>query len=152
MVAYSFKRRFVDPIKVGLGVQTVISAVRPKLQTIRADRRRHARPGEELQLYFGMRTKQCTLIGRARCIEVCSIILTFEAPACVAICDYDDGHCKNSFEGKALDEFARTDGFNNWGDMIEFWHAEHLEAFEQGSFPGVIIFWEPLAAAEAKAA
>ena len=27
--------------------------------------RRHARPGEQLQLFTGMRTRQCRLIGRA---------------------------------------------------------------------------------------
>ncbi|MEJ0016825.1 MAG: ASCH domain-containing protein [Acetobacteraceae bacterium] len=46
MVAYSFKRDFAAPILAGI-----------KRQTIRADRRRHARPGEVLQLYTGMRTK-----------------------------------------------------------------------------------------------
>lgn len=45
MVAYSFQKRFVEPIRSGR-----------KRQTIRADRKRHARPGEVLQLYSGMRT------------------------------------------------------------------------------------------------
>lgn len=45
MVAYSYKRRFVTPIRVGLGLL-------PKRQTIRAHGlRRHARAGEELQHY-----------------------------------------------------------------------------------------------------
>ena len=35
VVSYSFKRQFIDPIKRGT-----------KRQTIRADRKRHARPGE----------------------------------------------------------------------------------------------------------
>ena len=48
MVAYSFKRRFREPILAG-----------SKQQTIRADRKRHARRGEALQLYTGMRTTQC---------------------------------------------------------------------------------------------
>ena len=53
MVAYSLKPRFIPPILSGA-----------KRQTIRAiSRRRHAIPGETLQLYTGMRTKQCRLIG-----------------------------------------------------------------------------------------
>lgn len=52
MVAYSFKRQFGPPILAGT-----------KGGTIRNDRKRHARPGEELQLYHGMRTKSCTLIA-----------------------------------------------------------------------------------------
>lgn len=39
MVAYSFRKRFGPPILAGT-----------KAQTIRADRKRHARPGEEVQL------------------------------------------------------------------------------------------------------
>jgi len=56
MVAYSFKAQFREPILAGT-----------KRQTIRADRKRHARLGEALQLYTGMRTRQCKLIGRATC-------------------------------------------------------------------------------------
>ncbi len=51
MVAYSFDRRFVPAIVSGA-----------KRQTIRAHRARHARPGETLQLYTGMRTRQCRKI------------------------------------------------------------------------------------------
>ncbi|WP_292672606.1 hypothetical protein [Mesorhizobium sp.] len=48
MVAYSFKTMF--------GPQ--VSALM-KRQTVRADRKRHARPGEPVQLYQGMRTRNC---------------------------------------------------------------------------------------------
>jgi hypothetical protein len=47
VVAYSFRQQFRPPILAGT-----------KRQTIRADRKRHARPGEQLQLYTGMRTRQ----------------------------------------------------------------------------------------------
>jgi uncharacterized protein YqfB (UPF0267 family) len=66
MVAYSFKARFVEPILAGT-----------KTQTIRADRKRHARPGEDLQLYTAMRTKQCKLIRVARCTQIVSVMLSF---------------------------------------------------------------------------
>jgi len=59
MVAYSFRARFREPILVGA-----------KRQTIRADRKRHARPGEQLQLYTGMRTRECAIIARALCSQV----------------------------------------------------------------------------------
>jgi hypothetical protein len=63
MVAYSFKRQFVDPIRSGT-----------KAQTIRGRRiRPHAVPGDALQLYCGMRTKGCFLIARATCREVSPI-------------------------------------------------------------------------------
>ncbi|MFO0729377.1 MAG: MT-A70 family methyltransferase [Nitrospiraceae bacterium] len=65
MVAYSFKSRFLPPIARGL-----------KRQTIRAPRSRHARPGERLQLYAGMRTRHCyKIIPDPVCLEVCDIEL-----------------------------------------------------------------------------
>jgi uncharacterized protein YqfB (UPF0267 family) len=64
VVAYSFQQRFAPPILSGT-----------KQQTIRADRKRHARPGEEMQLYTGMRTKQCELICRTTCISVVPITI-----------------------------------------------------------------------------
>lgn len=68
MVAYSYKARFVEPIRLGLEPGPWIPGM--KRQTIRADRKRHARPGEEIQHYRGMRTRQCFLIGRAICEAV----------------------------------------------------------------------------------
>jgi hypothetical protein len=48
MVAYSFHRQFVDPIRQGV-----------KTGTVRAARMRHANVGERIQLYTAMRTKHC---------------------------------------------------------------------------------------------
>lgn len=135
MVAYSFKRRFVDPIKAGLGhAPSRYYLTMPKRQTIRADRKRHARPGEELQLYCGMRTKGCFLIGRARCIDVQSIRLR-RLDRLVKIGDRPQ--LRRLFE---LDAFARADGFADWHDLTEFWRDEHAGQ----NFVGVIIFWEPI--------
>lgn len=51
MVAYSFQPIFAPVIVSG-----------EKGQTIRAPRKRHARAGEALQLYSGMRTRHCVKI------------------------------------------------------------------------------------------
>jgi hypothetical protein len=59
MVAHSFQSRFAEPVLDG-----------SKDGTIGADRRRHARPGEQLQIYVGMRTKQCRLITRKICVAI----------------------------------------------------------------------------------
>lgn len=83
MVAYSFKKRFVDPIRVGLSSVSLSFDCQPKRQTIRSiGKRRHARPGETLQLYTAMRTKQCRKIGDARCMGVEGVLLKWsEWPA-----------------------------------------------------------------------
>lgn len=134
MVAYSFKQRFANPILYGLGL-TPVGESDPlfKRQTIRADRKRHARPGEELQLYTGMRTKHCHLIGRARCISVDPIEIHVLAGRVII-------RQTSIISGRALDDFARADGFKMWGEMREFWHVEHPG---QHVFTGVLIKWEP---------
>ena len=139
MVAYSFHARFVAPIERGL----VLGPRRPgmKRHTIRADRKRHAREGEEMQLYQGMRTKHCRLLGRPVCTVVRPITLIFN--------DADD-----ELEGivspggiaqwgyASLDDFADGDGFADWQELKAFWRIKHVGVDE---FAGVIIFWEPKA-------
>lgn len=121
MVAYSFRPRFVEPIRSGT-----------KRQTIRADRKRHARPGETLQLYTGMRTRRCHLIGTSQCLAISTIFIhaaedwVVEAGDLIALA--------------GLDIFAQSDGFADWADMRTFWSREHPEAKAQ-RFPGVLIRW-----------
>lgn len=126
MVAYSFQARFAAPILAGT-----------KRQTIRTDRRRHARPGEELQLYTGMRTRQCKLIGRAICRDVRRVALQFDAdPACDGV--EIDGRFYPGRQAE-LDRFAVADGFADWADLRAFWRAQHSDV---DRFEGVLILWE----------
>ena len=71
MVAYSFKKLFVPAIEAGR-----------KRHTIRAERKRHARPGEAVQLYYAMRTRQCRKIldPDPICSNVQTISLVVEPP------------------------------------------------------------------------
>jgi hypothetical protein len=134
MVAYSFKKQFGPPILAGT-----------KAQTIRADRKRHARPGEELQLYTGMRTKHCKLVARARCLDVTPIQMRFGLTWCVGI--WLDGRPMAS---ALFDVFARADGFADMEAMRRFWWAEHPpEDINVLDFKGVLIRWTPLAPADA---
>ncbi len=96
MVAYSFKQRFLDPIVSGT-----------KTQTIRGNgKRRHARVGDSLQLYCGMRTKACMKI------------------IADPICTLD------------LEAFARMDGFANLSDMSAFWMENHGVGDQVGTLIG----------------
>jgi hypothetical protein len=143
MVAYSFKVQFIGPIRAGLGVKhlnergkIVIPGPKPKRQTIRAiGKRRHARPGEILQLYYGMRTKQCMSIGVARCVSVHDVTLR--------MCE--DAELLVTLDGKLLpdsevDKFAQSDGFGSAEDMWLFWRREHPGEY----FNGKLIRWEPI--------
>lgn len=125
MVAYGFKERFRDPILDGT-----------KGGTIRADRKRHARSGEQLQLYTGMRTKQCKLICRLPCLAVEPLELVLRDPQSVRI-----GGRRILVRVDDLHIFAAFDGFRNFSEMIEFWRQEHDDL---DTFSGVHIRWLPL--------
>lgn len=137
MVAYSFKARFAAPILAGT-----------KRQTIRADRKRHARPGEELQLYTGMRTKHCKLVGRAIVSKVIPVTLQFVdrivgRAGVEGVTWHNPGNpvfCSPLWP-KEMNQFARDDGFENWRDMKTFWAEAHpgVDVFE-----GVLIQWGAL--------
>lgn len=125
MVAYSFKPRFVGAILSGT-----------KRQTIRADRKRHARVGEEIQLYTGMRTRQCQSIGRAICESVVPIRLDLSLKR--GEIDLPD---RLVCMQQDLDAFARMDGFSDWWEMRGFWLEEHDTA---GPWSGILIRWTGL--------
>lgn len=130
MVAYSFQKRFAPPILAGT-----------KRQTIRADRKRHARPGEALQLYTGMRTKHCKLIGRAVCERVLPVRILFlndtsgDLDLSAVLVREGEGFAPLRV---AKDFFARRDGFADWRDLRAFWSINHPGVDE---FDGVLIEW-----------
>ena len=128
MVAYSFKQRFAAPIRE-----------RIKIHTMRNDRKRHARIGEELQLYTGMRTKQCRLIGIATCADVQPVRLDLRRPL-VAI-----GNREPIRKTHDLHRFAISDGFDSLAELLEFWEEEHARV---DTWEGVIVFWKDLRLAE----
>lgn len=123
MVAYSFKQRFVEPIQFG-----------EKRQTVRGGRRRHARPGDMLQLYTGMRTKACKRIVRdVLCTSALPVTLVFG----------EDEPLRVIVAGAYMDPdyFAHCDGFKDQHDLVAFWRAEH--AVQPGdSFHGTLIEWD----------
>ena len=140
MVAYSFNRRFEEPILAGT-----------KCGTIRAvGRRRHARAGDTVQLYVGRRTRQCRLIGKAVCTSADLITLLVRdlgsGPriSVVYLGSAPTRPSRMTIETPAaLDEFARSDGFANATDMAAFWWSAHrdLISFKEILFKGVRIQW-----------
>lgn len=124
MVAYNFQSRFIPAIRSGL-----------KRHTIRAERggrSRHARPGELVQLYQGLRTKSARLIAEPVCEEVWPVSLELAGRVTVGIETQRD-----------LDAFAVADGFRDWDDLAAFWRKQHPGVVV---FSGVIIRWMPISA------
>jgi hypothetical protein len=133
MVAYSFKARFAAPIISGA-----------KRQTIRAHRNRHARPGEPLQLYTGMRTKQCRklLAVDPICTVVSPISLWFDRSSASLHCEIRVAGRKLNLESRI--RLARADGFSTLDEMAAFWFEEHgFNGQKAIYFTGVLIEWEP---------
>lgn len=129
MTAYSFKKRFVEPIRLGT-----------KRQTIRATgKRHHARLGGMLQLYAAMRTVHCFKIIRdTPCVKRSSV--AFHMPPLVTdwwvIVDGDE-----IADPVGLNAFAVTDGFTDFADLALFWIKEHKAEVAAGIFRGELVGW-----------
>jgi hypothetical protein len=137
MVAYSFKSRFAEPILLGAKAQTI--------RAPRAGRSRHARPGEPIQLYTGMRTRHCRLLARVTCAAVEPVRLCFSAHGAAELFEVGG----KLLHPDSMETFARADGFQSIEDMAGFWRAEHPGIDE---FEGVLIRWHAIQNLDALAA
>ncbi|MFW5497739.1 MULTISPECIES: hypothetical protein [unclassified Maridesulfovibrio] len=124
MVAYSFKLQFAEDVESG-----------KKKQTIRADRKRHARPGEAVQLYTGMRTKKCRKLVDPD--PICTAVRDIEI---ASIYDFADVRVAgvNLVGAERLTAFALADGFDSIDEFVAFFKKEHGLPFR-----GVLVEWEP---------
>lgn len=121
MVAYSFKPRFADPIRAKL-----------KRHTLRNERKRHARPGEPIQLYVSQRHPSGYKLGDATCSGVLRLRIFFDQRRV----EFDSGHAITT--PADTDAFAVADGFSDWADMEAFWAKEHPGLRR---WSGVMIQW-----------
>ena len=96
MVAFNFTV-FLDQIKSG-----------KKTRTIRKSAR--AKKGDKIQLYTGMRTKDCRKLvcQDATLLDVTKVRIS------------ESGVIAFGGEIRGLDDFAIYDGFNNWSEMKSF--------------------------------
>ncbi|WP_375227530.1 hypothetical protein [Roseobacter sp. S98] len=130
MVAYSFKKRFSPRIEDGT-----------KIGTIRGDRKRHARVGEAVQLYQGMRTRFCRkIIPDPICVAVKPIRLHIETDQMAFVGAGVFPGVEAALEPASFNTFARQDGFDDMADMHAFWLKEH----GTGVFRGFWILWAEL--------
>lgn len=120
MVAYSFKAQFAAKVER-----------LEKCQTIRANRKRHAKPGEPVQLYTGQRTMLCRK-------------LVEPDPICVSVEPIEIGELNTvvlagkQLNWKQVNELAIADGFASADEFVQFFQDTHGLPFK-----GVLIKWEP---------
>ena len=117
MVAYNFQAQFAPDVEAGR-----------KRQTIRAPRKNdgHAKPGDKLQLYTGMRTKDCRLLRKAVCHDAFPILIEADK-----IWTFHPQELHTDLEG-----WAKRDGFSCWADMKAFFEGQYGLPFQ-----GVLISW-----------
>ncbi len=102
MPALSFKKRFIEFVEAWL-----------KTHTLRNKRKRPIKPGDNLILCTGMRTKFYK--------EIMRVICTFVHPASVT----EDNVFINHKIVKDKDAFAKSDGFRDFDDMKSFFKDTH---------------------------
>jgi hypothetical protein len=117
MVAFNFQKQFAEPIQR-----------REKKQTIRQTRR--ANVGDHIQLYTGMRTKQCRKLVDADPVCVCVDYVAIR-PEYLTVGDVRK-------HPRDRDEFARLDGFKDYADMVAWFQNR----YGQQSFIGYLHRWE----------
>ncbi len=133
MVAYSFNPRFETPIREGWKTQTIRAA----------GRRRHARPGELIQLYCGLRTAHARkIVPDVRCTDVMQVEIEFDGTFAIYKIVTDWVRVRD------LDAFAIRDGLTDAVDMSAFWRKNHPECLAYG-FTGLLIEWHMPRAGEA---
>lgn len=120
MVAYSFQASFAPLVASG-----------EKRQTIRAEgKRRHARVGDLLQLYTGMRTKSC------RKLMAPDPVCTFSDAVYLCRGIGSPAVLIAGQEVLSPDAFARADGFKDFDAMLDWFGKTHGLPFV-----GVLIRW-----------
>ena len=105
MPAYNFKSQFAEAIRTG-----------QKRQSIRKPRKRRPTvPGDRLNLYTGMRTKNCQLLRSSFCKSVTSIMIR---DAGIEI----GGVCLSWMDTEIM---ARDDGFESVVEFFAFFEAQY---------------------------
>lgn len=156
MVALSFMPRFVPAIVAGTKLHT--------LRWPRHGRSRHARPGELLQLYTGMRTRHCRRIGVVPCKAVVPLALRLRpfgigfgfggqqwppaGPIDAEVADWvdwvgpaDDYH---AYLQEMIEQFCRQDGFATRREFTRHWLRACPRLAERDTVAClVMIGWEP---------
>ena len=106
MVAFNFKAQFADAVERGV-----------KRQTIRAIRKDGRVPhiGSALQLYTGMRTKNCRKLKDAVCTNVWPITIASKS---ITI-------NRQRWTGSICTMFALNDGFEGFAEMRKWFDDVH---------------------------
>lgn len=128
MPLLGFRPRFATPILDGTKRQTI--------RAPRKDKRPHAREGQTLHLYTGLRTKNARKLGEATCTVVDEVRLNFLRDRVTVTSAIGT---RPILQPADLDEFAQADGLADWADMKATFRDLH--GADLVEFWGSIIYW-----------
>jgi hypothetical protein len=126
MPALNFKKEFAEAVEYGWKRQTI--------RAPRKDGRPHAKVGETIKLYTGMRTKSCRLLAEATVTRILTVKINATEMWLngrrlqATIHSRDDPITDN--------EFAAADGFEGFAEMADWFSDVHGLPFE-----GIVIYW-----------
>lgn len=150
MITYSFQSAFAAQLEAGEKTLTMRKGRKPPS--------RHARTGEPIGLWTGMRTKEARRRGVGLVTLTC--LLRFEPRGIRYVSELrvrdplDAGTqaLQRELLDAESDAFARRDGFENWSSLWA-WHAAHRteEETRQDSIVRHVIAWRPLSAEQVAA-
>lgn len=130
MVAYDFSPRFIPLIQSGA-----------KRQTIRmAGKRSHAKTGDKIQLYTGMRTPQCRkIMDDQECTAALPVTLDVENQFGSLALWVGSDRVKDLHEIARADGFMDREGRPNINSMWQFFHRR----YGAGEHNMLLIKWAP---------
>ena len=123
MVAYNFVKQFAARIEDGSKKHTI----RP------TGKRRHARKGDKLQLYYGQRTKHCRKLRDDTCVESADIQIMVSTAGFFSWIRINEKYLCD----QQMELFATEDGFESLSQMSHFF----FEMYGPGLFEGKLIIW-----------
>ena len=120
MPALNFQRKFAPGIMAMLDKNFATrTGIKPKITTIRAQRKHQIKKGDTLYLYVGQRTKQCKLLGSTPCKKIEGIFIdeNREGPIVKV-----DGFRLSLAEAQKV---AETDGFESLQAFVRWFKLTH---------------------------
>jgi hypothetical protein len=122
MPLLGFQKQFVPKVLSG-----------EKRHTIRKRRKHPIKIGDVLYLYFGLRTKHSQKLREEICTNVIPMTIRIDG---VLVGD-------EWISAQKIDEFARSDGFEDGTAFFAFWRKEHGLSIDNPLDDFDLIQWEP---------
>ena len=129
MVAYNFQNQFADDVESGKKTQTIRKRGKKNPPSV----------GCRIQLYTGMRTKNCRLLCTPVCTSVEVIEIRSHFKHVLIGTPSGDSYQFNRLTDTTIEKLAKDDGFESAEAFFEYFKTGRGDYFS-----GFLIRWEPI--------